>query len=762
MASAAPQLFGVRHLSPGAAWHLRQWLDRLRPTAVLIEELSDAEDRLPYIVGPGTRLPIAVLAYTTELPVRTLLTPLARYSPEYVAMQWARAHGVACRFIDLPAAIFLALPPRGVSAAELVPETADEAPATVSFYERFATASGEPDHESWWERHFEHNQTPDAYRESALAYGAGLREWQAAEALTDPNDLVREAYMRRCLAETIAAGHAPERIAVIVGAYHAPVLTFEQPPMSDAELARLPTVPARLTLMPYSYFRLSSQSGYGAGNRAPAYFELMYEQLERGDLDGLAPRYLSGIAHHVRASGTPRSVAEAIEGTRLATALAALHGGNAATLSDLQAAAITCIGRGERSTVAEAMAHLEVGTALGELPEGVSQTSIQDDFARELKRLKLEPYRSPVARDLALDLRENRRVQSEAAAFLDLQRSRFLHRLHALDNCFAKPRATRQEEATWAEAWVLQWTPEAEIQLVEATLRGETIELATAFAIRTRLAEATSVGAAAELVQTAGLCGMPAALAEAGATVQRLATDAGAVPELGRAAAALSAVIRYGDVRQVEATPLVPLLAQVFLRGALLLVGAAGCDAAAATELLTAMHQLNRVALDHDQTVDEGQWLAALNELSDRDDRNPLLSGYAAAILLERGAMPAERLAREVSRRLSPGIPADLGAGWFEGLAQRNRYALLSRLDLWRHLAAYIASLDDPQFRRALVFLRRAFGAFSPSERAQVAENLGEVWGVSAATASEALAAPLNDQEQAKLKALSDFDFTDL
>jgi len=42
----------------------------------------------------------------------------------------------------------------------------------------------------------------------------------------------------------------------------------------------------------------------------------------------------------------------------------------------------------------------------------VSRTSIQDDFYRELKRLKLDKYRSAVAMDIELDLRENIRVQS--------------------------------------------------------------------------------------------------------------------------------------------------------------------------------------------------------------------------------------------------------------------------------------------------------------------------------------------------------------
>ena len=145
-------------------------------------------------------------------------------------------------------------------------------------------------------------------------------------------------------------------------------------------------------------------------------------------------------------------------------------------------------------------------------------------------------------------------------------------------------------------------------------------------------------------------------------------------------------------------------------------------------------------------------WIERLQKLADSDDRNPLLSGYACAVLLERGLITNESLGREVSRRLSPGIPADLGAGWFEGLAKRNRYSLLARQPLWQELAAYIRSLDDEQFKRALVFLRRAFGSFSPQEKRHICENLGEIWGAGADAASEALEQPLTEKDHGSAK----------
>ena len=62
---------------------------------------------------------------------------------------------------------------------------------------------------------------------------------------------------------------------------------------------------------------------------------------------------------------------------------------------------------------------------------------------------------------------------------------------------------------------------------------------------------------------------------------------------------------------------------------------------------------------------------------------------------------------RDWMRLASFGVIGSSLSGWFEGLAQRNRYALLTRLALWEQLDKYVASLDDDEFKRALVFLRR-------------------------------------------------------
>ncbi|WP_431043873.1 DUF5682 family protein [Streptomyces sp. P1-3] len=109
---AGPVLLGVRHHGPGSARAVRAALDACRPCAVLIEGPPEADPLIGLAAEDGMRPPVALLAHAADDPGRAAFWPLAEFSPEWVAIRWALAHGVPVRFIDLPAAVSLALAER--------------------------------------------------------------------------------------------------------------------------------------------------------------------------------------------------------------------------------------------------------------------------------------------------------------------------------------------------------------------------------------------------------------------------------------------------------------------------------------------------------------------------------------------------------------------------------------------------------------------------------------------------------------------------
>lgn len=773
------KLFGVRHFSPAGAWHLRNFLDEHKPALVLIEGPSDASCLIAQAVRDGVKPPIAILCYTAQVPVRSILFPFAEYSPEYQAMKWAEEFGADCRFIDLPSSNKLSLVRvREEQELRFRTELAEENEQSDGakwgefykfegeIYSRIAKLSGEGGFDSYWERYFEHDLSKGAYRTAVALHSAQIRELTEAEqkkadSLATAINALRESYMKKCIMDALESGISPKQIVVVCGAYHVSGLA-DCAPMTDAEYAKMPQSESKLTLMPYSNYKLSSFSGYGAGNEAPFYYELMWRAINEGDVQGLPAQYLSRLSNEMRERHGYSSTATVIEAVRLAQSLAFMKGGRQPTLADLHDAAVATMAWGEKEAAAQSFAAVDIGTNIGVLPDGITQTPIQDDMNRQLKELRLEQYKSVVARTLVLDLRENRNVKSEKSAFLDLNRSTFFHRLTMLGIHFAQQASTRQDNATWSEGWNLCWTPESEIELVESVLFGDTIEKAAAFLLREKLKETEEVYELSQLVATAFNCCLPESMFDILLRLQAVSAESEDFSAIAKSARQISFLIRYKSLRRIDTKPLVPILEQLFLRGALLLNSAAGCDDAGARTVAADMTQLHLITQEHDEVVNDEIWLRQLKILQKSSDRNPILAGFACSILLERGKLSEEALGTELSRYLSAGSGTENGARWFEGLSLRNRYLLLSRVEIWQQLDEYLESLDDESFPSALVCLRRTFAAFEPSEKSGVCEILAELWNVDAGALSELLQGELGEKESAILDELANFDFGDL
>jgi len=738
--------FGIRHFSPAGAYFLRQFLDEVKPSLVLIEGPADFDFLIDDIVSKNLVPPFAIMAYTKEAPIDTILYPFAEYSPEYQAILWARENNTECHFFDLESDIILGLEKRD-------DETKDE--EIIS--ETNPNKSIETDMEVFWERTLEQSEDMHAYRAGSALFGESIRKDTNSDDKSFIRDTVRESFMKRKIKEYIEKGFDTEKIVAITGAFHTSAIESLEGAMSDKEYKALVRRESNVTLMPYSYYRLSKRTGYGAGNAAPAYYELLWQGFLNGDITYHERKYLSSLAKYMREHGGIVSSAQVIEATRLARELAIIRGGSVPTLEDLKDASITCMGGGSFGEMAMGFAETDIGKKIGSVPQDAMQTSIQSDFTSKLKQLKLEKYKELVATPLQLDLRENLRVKSKDSAFLDLNRSFFLYRLVVLGIDFAKIKRSNQDNATWAENWILQWTPEAEIQIVESVLKGDTIADAVAFVLSERLLEATKISEIAEVIEDAFNCGLPKIVEGAKRSLDEMTNGAIAMCDIADTVSKLSNMILFGDIRKLDREPLIPIVKRLCIRASLMLVGESACDDIAAASLAEDIQKIHNVFMVQD-FLDESLWFDKLTELSNRDDLNTKISGLATAILLDAGKIDEPTLRKEVSRRLSVGMPAELGANWFAGLSMRNHYALIGRLTLWESLSEYLDTLDEEEFRRSAVFLRRAFVEYSAKEKDMIAENLGEIWGLNAQEVSEIINSEIKEVDT---EILEDFDFGD-
>ncbi|PYP76071.1 MAG: hypothetical protein DMD35_19805 [Gemmatimonadetes bacterium] len=708
-------VFGIRHHGPGCARSLLGALAALAPDVVLIEGPPDAQEVLPFAGHADIAPPVALLVYPVDAPKRAVFYPFAEFSPEWQAIRWALSHEVDVRFMDLPQAHRMAEPDLDVDmvAASAEPPPTTEPSDREERAERdpldlFAEAAGYTDHELWWEHQIERHRDAtdlfDAIREAMHAVRGDAPPKNALEAR-------REAYMRTVVRGAEKDGR--ERIAVVCGAWHAPVLVDHSTAKADAALLKgLPKVKVEATWIPWTHSRLSFRSGYGAGVHAPGWYAHLWTAP-----DHAVTRWAVEAARLLRSEDLDAPSASVIEVVRLADTLAALRGLRSPGLAELNESAVSILCHGEPARLRLVRERLEVGEVLGRVPADAPTVPLQRDLQALQKRLRLKV--SGEIKPLELDLRNE----------TDRERSRLFHRLTVLDVAWAAPKsATRGKLGTFNETWSLRWVPEMEVALIEASVWGNTVEGAADSRARHLGEQASHLGALTPILDRALLAELPGAVEELLARVQERAAVGADVQHLMLALPPLVRASRYGDVRRTPTEALLAVIGALFERVVVGLRHASvTLDADAAAERLRAMIGVQESLGILDDGVRRAEWAAVLGALADDDAVHGLLRGWSCRSLFEHGHLDAGHLERRARLALSPVVPALDAAAWIEGLLQGAGLALLHQDGVWIALDRYVVGLSSDAFQEMLPLLRRAFSGFSGPERRMLAERLKDL-----------------------------------
>ena len=220
--------FGIRHFSPAGAYFVRQFLDKIKPDLVLIEGPADFDFLIDDIVSKKLVPPFAIMAYTKEAPIDTILYPFAEYSPEYQAILWARENNKECHFFDLESDIMLGFG-----------RTDDDTKDEEMISKEAEKNKSDVDMEGFWERNLEQSENMDAYRAGSALFGESLRKDTKSDDKSFARDIIRESFMKRKINEYIKKGFDSEKIVAITGAFHTSAIESLEGAMSDKEYKEL-------------------------------------------------------------------------------------------------------------------------------------------------------------------------------------------------------------------------------------------------------------------------------------------------------------------------------------------------------------------------------------------------------------------------------------------------------------------------------------------------------------------------------------------
>ncbi len=693
MASPEFRLLGVRHHGVGSAKGLLKVFEDWLPDLILLEGPPEADTLLHVATLPDILPPIALLVYQKDAPGSCAFFPFADFSPEWQAIRWAAVHQVPIRMIDLAQKHWQA-----------IPETKQEGDTLLRQdpIAWLAGMDGYPDGERWWEEKIEYQHSTDTFGLIAKLMVTLREQFPEKDSFT----LLREAAMRKQM--RLAEKEGFSRIAVVCGAWHVPALIPEKFPSAKTDnqlLKGLPKVNVSLSWIPWSYTRLSTQGGYGAGVRSPAWYDILWRHPQNA-----VQHWMAQAAQLMRREGLDTSTAQVIDAVMLAETLAQLRQRKLPALGDLIEAAQTLMLEGKTLDLIEEQ--LVIGDRFGYIPDEVPLTPVQQDFKQQTKKLRFKVSHQKQA--LELDLRKP----------AHLQKSYFLHRLAVLDISWGTLRRMGANYSSFAETWAIQWKSTFDMALIEANTWGNTIRQAAAMTLLHQAQQADQINELSLYLNQSILADLPEVTQHLARSIETQSADQEEVWLLINLIFPLSHTLTYNNLRQTDRHTLKSVLGILLER---IFVGLPEACSHLNDEAAEDKYQLFKRFYQQLILLPEGifaaDWSAVLARLVQTDSVHGRFAGRAQRMLLDQSRATTTAVRQVFGQALSS--PMAYASAWLEGFLDEGGNLLRYQTDLWLLLDAWVKDIPEELFLSILPALRRTFSQFS-SEQKQYLHALAE------------------------------------
>ena len=749
--SEALYWFPVRHHSPTVARLLQAVIMERRPKLVFIEGPADAGHLVPFLLDGKTRPPVAIyssyrdddnvlglagLASPDEdIPARfTSWYPLLAYSPEYVAMKAAVRVRAEVVLMDLPHHALLRSAEdcrEQTEAASAGDEDSEQLLADSDFYQVLARQAGFRSWDQAWDAVFEFGgcaRDTEIFRRELATFCAAARATTPAERVSQDGTLERERFMRHTITETLQRkGVPPSEAMVVCGGFH----LF----LDRSDTTAPPAPPAGTVysaVVPYSFFRVSELAGYGAGNRAPQFYQALWELGSQADLDGLLSRHVVATLKRARRDGESVSSADAISIAQHARLLAALRRRPVPLLDDIHDAIITCCCKGdpeqEGRYLRRAMDAVDIGSRVGVVTPEMGRLPLVNDFYGQLQGLDLT---EAVEREKRLTVKLDKRES------LDQRRSAFLHRLQFLTIPFCEIAQGGSGDSAagtlFREVWRLRWSPQVEAELIQRNLYGDTLEVAALALLKEKLAgDAHSAGRTCRRLVEAVDMELPTLVQEIEAACGPAIARDTRFPSLSEALHQLRLLRRHALHQHLRQDVLDALVEQAFERACFALPDSANAPEAEQEAVVEALRVVGETLLgDEDQQLDRELFTQHLQSAAEAS-QVPYLQGALQGMLTELRVLSPEA-SSAVLRAFAHEPPERLVAAgdFLEGMLAAGRTSVLLGAE---HLVAAIDELlcaaEWDSFLVMLPRLRAAFERLHGRQRDSLADRVARCHGL--------------------------------
>jgi hypothetical protein len=676
------RVFGIRHHGPGSARSLGKALLQFEPDYLLMEAPQEMDILIPFLSGKKMAPPIAGLIYDAQDSSRAVYFPLAGFSPEYVAIQFAHSRSIPIKAMDLPVSYQL--------------DTVFEDKNAEDPLARLADLAGYSDSERWWEVHIEQIAGSEAVFDALAVMMRQLRNENSSF------NGMREAWMRQEIRKVIDGGY--QRVAVVCGAWHIPALEdlalFKE--KEDKQLLKKGTkIKCEACLVPWSYDQLRFSSGYGAGVISPMWYELLFLYREKATV-----HWMIRAAKMLRRKDLMASTAEVGDAVRLSESLAGIRNLGLPGLDELKDAALAVLCKGQSVVFDRVANELETGNRIGKIPEEAPTLPIYRDLMLQIKRLRLTAvFNAPESTVRQLDLRKE----------LHRDMSILLHRMVLIEIPWGKKLKEKfYARGSFSEDWSLKWRSGYYLKLIQAGRWGRTIEEAVSGYMGQKIRSEENFVLLASWIDPLIKSGIQDLVPHLLNRMQEVGASILDVEAQMRVVIELIPVRRYGDVRKTDIDVLDWLLADLIPRISIGLIQyVQGIEAEYARILyrIILAHHHGLGFLEDKRLIE--LWMGCIQKISMGSLSAPLIRGGCFRILAEVGHLNDMEVRARFSFELSVRETGEQLALWLEGFLWGSPQYLIYNPTLVDILDQYIQQLSEREFEQKLPLFRRIFSSYS-------------------------------------------------
>lgn len=730
--------FPVRHHSPACAYHLQQTIENYRPEEILIEGPADSEQLLPYIADSNSEPPFCIYYSYDDKEGKVseasekyrAYYPFLPYSPELIAIQVGAKENIPVRFIDLPYTLRLLnkVEPEEQDAQFYYNENKEY---EVNVYTTgVATRAGCRSFSEFWESRYELSaekiSTANFVR-NVFYLGYYMRMATPESDISFLEDCQREIYMATEIRKSLSTR---KRILVVTGAFHVSGLMAVLHTNKESNL-KVKSKPEHVAsyLMPYTFKEADSKHGYAAGMPFPAFYQSIWEKMQKKQksiYDSCVLDYIIKTARYARKTQSI-SVPDEINAFNMARPLATLRGKSTPGVYELLDGVRSCFVKGDFNATStfeiDFLLRLLSGMGAGKVVVNDLIPPVVKEFRAQCSHHRLKT--STVERqEVTLDIIKN------PAHF---RKSRFLHQLSFLKTGFCTLQSgpdyvNGKDKNLVREIWFCRYSTQVETQLIDLSVYGTTLSQICASLIEKEFKDNMTAEDLGKLLLSVQVMGIDNFFAQYEEAIRQVILQEKNFVNLCKLTGNLLYLETMQQLMEGKAYPIVPeFIAIAFKEAVQQIAVIRNATEDEEQKISECLRDLYGFLLNTTHTLDREGFNQAIENITFDSFSNSRIFGASLAIRYKEGFIEQKSFCNQISAYLESSINQPEGAASFVcGLFLIARDVLFSDSRILEAIDRVVSAADGKTFLNILPNLRYAFTSFLPVELNRLGQIVAE------------------------------------